>query len=96
MATWLWSALAHGETESPLHIGSEYSISILELAQIVTAVSGEVLNYVPEILVAKEIDFSESIHKYVPANSVTRKVLDVSEWTSLAEMIKQTMLHATT
>lgn len=96
MATWLWSALAYGETESPFHIGSEHSVSILELAQIVATVSGEVLNYFPEINVAKEIDFLESIQQYVPANSVTRKTLHVSEWTSLAEMIKRTILHATT
>ena len=96
MATWLWSALAHGETASPFHIGSEDSVSILELAQTVATVSSELLNYVPEITVAKEIDLSESVHQYVPANSDTRKALRVSEWTSLTEMIRRTMLHATT
>ncbi len=95
MATWLWSALAHGETEIPFHIGSEQSVSILELAQAVAKVSGEVFNYVPEITVIKEIDLSESVHQYVPANSDTRKALRVSEWTSLTEIIRCTMLHAT-
>jgi nucleoside-diphosphate-sugar epimerase len=96
MATWLWSALAHGKTASPFHIGSEHSVSILELAQTVATVSGEVLNYIPEITVAKEIDLSESVHQYVPANSETRTALRVSEWTSLAEVIRRTLLHATT
>ena len=96
MATWLWSALAHGETGSPFHIGSEHSVSILELAQIVATVCGEVLNYVPEITVAKEINLSEPVHQYVPANLHTRKTLQVSEWTSLEEVIKRTLLHATT
>ena len=96
MATWLWSALAHGKTASPFHIGSEHSVSILELAQTVATVSGEVLNYIPEITVAKEIDLSESVHQYVPANSETRTALRVSEWTSLTEIIRRTMLHATT
>ena len=96
MATWLWSALAHGETASPFHIGSEQSVSILELAQTVATVSGELLNYIPEITVAKKIDLSESVHQYVPANSNTRKALRVSEWTSLKEIIMRTMLHATT
>ena len=96
MATWLWSALAHGETGSPFHIGSEHSVSILELAQTVATVSGEVLNFVPEITVAKEIDLSESVHQYVQANSETRMTLQVSEWTSLTEIIRRTMLHATT
>ena len=95
MATWLWSALAHGETGSPFHIGSEHSVSILELAQTVATVSVEVLNFVPEITVAKEIDMSESVHQYVPANLDTRRALQVSEWTSLAEVIRHTLLHAT-
>ena len=95
MATWLWSALAYGETGSPFHIGSEHSVSILELAQTVATVSGEVLNYIPEITVAKEIDLSESVHQYVPANLDTRKALQVSEWTSLADVIRCTLLHAT-
>jgi len=97
MATWLWSALAHDDQNAAaFHIGSEHSVSILELAQIVARVSGEVLNYIPEITVAKEIDLSESVHQYVPANLHTRKKLQVSEWTSLEDIIRRTMLHATT
>ena len=96
MATWLWSALAHGETAIPFHIGSEHSVSILELAQTVATVSGEVFKYVPEIIVAREINLLEPVHQYVPANVHTRKTLQVTEWTSLAEIIRRTMLHATT
>ena len=64
-------------------------MSILELAQTVATVSSEVLNYVPEITVAKAIDPSEAIHQYVPANLHTRKTLQVSEWTSLEQCIKE-------
>jgi len=98
MATWLWSALAHGggKNTEPFHIGSEHSVSILELAQIVATVCSEVLNYVPEITVAKEIDLLEPVHQYVPANLQTRKTLQVSEWASLEDIIKRTLLHATT
>jgi nucleoside-diphosphate-sugar epimerase len=96
MATWLWSALAHGDEHGePLHIGSEHSVSILELAQTVAAVSGEVLDHVPEIIVEKEIDPLEPVHQYVPANTRTRELLQVSEWTSLEEIIRRTMVHAT-
>ena len=94
MATWLWSALEHGQTASPFHIGSEHSVSILELAQTIATVSGEFLNYVPEIIVANEIDLSEPVHQYVPANSETRKCLQVSEWTSLERMIQLTLINA--
>ena len=97
MATWLWCALAHNDDKNsePFHIGSEYSVSILELAQTVATVSGEVLNYFPAITVAKTIDLPASIHQYVPANLHTRKTLRVSEWTPLEDIIRRTLLHAT-
>ena len=96
MATWLWRALTHDENEEPLHIGSEHSVSILELAQTVAKVSGEVLSYVPEITVAKAIDPSEPVHQYVPANLRARQTLQVAEWASLEDIIRRTILHATT
>ena len=98
MATWLWSALTHGgdQDAEPFHIGSEHSVSILELAQTVAKVSGEVLSYVPEITVAKAIDPSEPVHQYVPANLRARQTLQVAEWASLEDIIRRTLLHATT
>ena len=87
MATWLWSALADGGNEEPLHIGSERSISVLELAKNVARVSGEVLNYVPEIIVSEPVNESLPVHQYVPSTAQTRKILNVEEWTGLDEII---------
>jgi dTDP-glucose 4,6-dehydratase len=91
MATWLWSALADGGNGEPLHIGSEHSISILELAQNVAQVSGEVLNYVPEIIVSVPVNESLPVHQYVPSTAQTRKILNVEEWTGLDEIITRMM-----
>jgi nucleoside-diphosphate-sugar epimerase len=91
MATWLWSALADGGNGEPLHIGSELSISILELAQNVARVSGEVLNYVPEIIVSEPVNESLPVHQYVPSTAQTRKILNVEEWTGLDEIIVRMM-----
>ena len=91
MATWLWSALAHGGNGEPLHIGSENSISILELAQIVAKVSGEVLNYVPEVIVSVPVNESSPVHHYVPSTAQTQKTLNVEEWTGLDEIIARMM-----
>jgi nucleoside-diphosphate-sugar epimerase len=91
MATWLWSALADGGNGEPLHIGSEHSISILELAQNVARVSGEVLNYVPEIIVSEPVNESLPVHQYVPSTAQTRKILNVEEWTGLDEIIVRMM-----
>jgi dTDP-glucose 4,6-dehydratase len=91
MATWLWSALAHGGIGEPLHIGSERSISILELARCVARVSGEVLNYVPEVIVSLPVNDSVPVHQYVPSTLQTRTILEVKEWTTLDETITRMM-----
>jgi hypothetical protein len=91
MATWLWSALADGGTREPLHIGSEHSISILELAQNVARVSREILNYVPEVIVSVPVNESLPVHQYVPSTEQTRNILNVEEWTGLDEIIARMM-----
>ncbi|MDA3003738.1 MAG: NAD(P)-dependent oxidoreductase [Actinomycetota bacterium] len=83
MAIWLWSALAKKNSLYPLHIGSEHSVSILELAQAVARVSAIELNFVPEIKVANTSANPKKFHQYVPANSITKSQLDVQEWTTL-------------
>ncbi len=83
MAIWLWSALARKKSPHPLHIGSEHSISILELAKAVANASTTELNFTPEIKIANTSDNPEQFHQYVPRNSDTRSYLNVQEWTSL-------------
>ena len=83
MAIWLWSALAKKNSPHPLHIGSEHSVSILELAQAVARVSAIELNFVPEIKVANTSADPKKFHQYAPANSITKSRLDVQEWTTL-------------
>ena len=95
MAIWLWSALAKKTPPHPLHIGSEHSISILELAQAVASTSATELNFTPEIRVAETSANPEKFHQYVQSNSDTRSYLNVQEWTSLnagiAQMIRNSM-----
>jgi nucleoside-diphosphate-sugar epimerase len=88
MAVWLWSALAKRSSPHPLHIGSEHSVSILELAQAVARVSATEQNFTPEIKIANTSAYLEKFHQYVPANSITKSHLDVREWTSLETGIK--------
>jgi nucleoside-diphosphate-sugar epimerase len=96
MAIWLWPALAKKKSSHPLHIGSEHSISIRELAQAVANVSITELNFTPEIKVATTSNNPAQFHQYVPSNSDTRSYLNVEEWTSLeagiALMIKNLKL----
>ena len=83
MATWLWSALSISHLQVPLHIGSDHSISILELAKVVAEASSEILKYTPEIKVSDTPKDNEAFHQYVPANNATKQILNVDEWTSL-------------
>jgi nucleoside-diphosphate-sugar epimerase len=87
--------LAKKTAPHPLHIGSEHSISILELAQAVASTSATELNFTPEIRVAETAANPEKFHQYVPSNSDTRSYLNVQEWTSLnsgiAQMIRNSM-----
>ena len=91
MATWLWCALASGGNEGPFHIGSENSISVLELAQNVARVSGEVLGYVPALAVSIPVDESLPVHQYVPSTALTRRILNVEEWTNLDRIVVRMM-----
>jgi dTDP-glucose 4,6-dehydratase len=94
MAIWLWSALAKKKSSHPLHIGSEHSISIRELAQAVANVSITELNFTPEIKVATTSNNPAQFHQYVPSNSDTRSYLKVQEWTSLEAGITQMIKEA--
>jgi len=94
MAIWLWSALAKKTPPHPLHIGSEHSISILELAQAVANASAAELNFNPEIRVTKTSADPDTFHQYVPSNSDTRSYLNVQEWTSLNAGIAQMIRHS--
>jgi hypothetical protein len=57
----------------------------------VARVSGEVLNYLPEVIVSLPVNDSVPVHKYVPSTAQTRKMLNVEEWTGLDEIIARMM-----
>ena len=93
MATWLWCAVVERDVVQPLHVGSERSISILELAQIVATVSEKILNFAPEINVAKPVSDKNIFHQYVPATATTQSLLETDEWTTLEKSIELMIRH---
>lgn len=88
MATWLWCAVAERDVVQPLHVGSERSISILELAKMVAKASKKILNFAPEIDVAEPVSNKNIFHQYVPATMATRTLLRTNEWTTLQTSIE--------
>lgn len=89
MATWLWCALTTEQSHYSMHIGSEHSTSILELAKTVARVSASELSFAPKIKIAATSTNPNFFHQYVPANDVTRSHLRVEEWTNLETQIAQ-------
>jgi len=88
MATWLWSSMGLTDIPEHLHIGSEQSISILELAQTVAEVSEKILMHSPQISIEKQITETNHFHQYVPETTQTRTLLRTEEWTSLEKSIE--------
>ena len=88
MATWLWSSMGLTDIPEHLHIGSEQSISVLELAQTVAKVSERILNFASQISVGKQITNTNHFHQYVPETTKTRNLLRTKEWTSLEKSIE--------
>ena len=81
MAAWIFSALIQGPSDQTLHIGSENSYRLADVARIVAEICNVELN----------IEFDEKADgqrmKYVPSTEVTRAHLKVKEWTSLESSI---------
>ena len=87
MALWLWVAAARGESLTPLHIGSERSISISELAYLVAKRAKSVLNKDLSVEIQNQISSIDGSSKYVPSTFLTRKALGVFESISLEDSI---------
>jgi len=94
MATWIWSALAQTSTPFPLHIGSEQGISILDLAQLVSTIALETLGIHVDVVSGPNRPENNSTKRYIPSTRLTRKYLNVNQWTSLATSIKIMLQHA--
>ncbi len=86
LAVWLWTILFRAPDLMPINVGSAKDISILELAQIVTAT----LNPKTEIRVAQEAAPGAQPERYVPSVDRARKLLGLEETVPLAESIRRT------
>jgi dTDP-glucose 4,6-dehydratase len=86
LAIWLWTILLKGQTCRPYNVGSDRSISIAELADLVR----QVVNPGLEITIARRADHSQLPQRYVPCVERARNELALESWVSLEQAVGKT------
>ena len=92
MASWLITAALEGTSDMPLHIGSEKSINIAELAALVAAIAGKLLNQQIQVEVMGKDSIIDGVRSYVPSTELTRQTLQVRETVNLEDSITNMLL----
>jgi nucleoside-diphosphate-sugar epimerase len=92
MALWLWCASVRSKNLFPLHIGSERSITISDLAHLVAERSRIVLNKSPDVVLHNLTTSIDGATNYVPSTVLTRDALGVSEMTTLEDSIDKMLI----
>ena len=87
LAVWLWTILFRGPSGRAYNVGSAENKSIRQTAEAVREVTGKAL----EIRVAKTAVPCQPILRYVPANDLAKKELNLAPRISLNEGIRKTM-----
>jgi nucleoside-diphosphate-sugar epimerase len=86
LAIWLWTMLFRAPALTPINVGSDHDVSILELAHMVAAT----LRLETEIHVAQKVVPGALVQRYVPSVERAREVLGLSQTVSLEETIRRT------
>ena len=90
LAEWLWTILLKGEAGRAYNVGSERSVSIVELAELVRAVVDPSV----EILVLQSPGPGTRAERYVPSTRRAREELGLKETVGLEEAIRRTAAWA--
>jgi dTDP-glucose 4,6-dehydratase len=86
LAIWLWTIFFRAPSLTPINVGSDQDISILQLAQVVAAT----LNPKMEILVGRQPAPGAPPLRYVPSIDRARELLRLDVTVDLAESIRRT------
>ena len=86
LAVWLWTILFRGPALTPINVGSDHDVSILELAQTVAAT----VNPQTEIRVARKPEHGAQLARYVPKVDRACDLLGLRPTVSLEESINRT------
>ena len=87
LAIWLWTILFKGQPCRPYNVGSDNSINIADLANLVCRLSSPKT----EVTIARQADAACPPQRYVPSVDRGRNELSLETWITLEEAIKKTM-----
>jgi dTDP-glucose 4,6-dehydratase len=91
LITWLWHILLRGTPGRPYNVGSEHSLSITQLAHMVS----NCFTPTPEVRTAKTPDPSRPITRYVPSTQRARTELGLTQTIETCAAIQKTILWHT-
>jgi len=86
LAIWLWTILIKGQPCRPYNVGSDRSVSIAELADLVR----RQIDPDSEVIIARQAKPSQLRQRYVPSIERARGELKLESWISLEEAIERT------
>lgn len=89
LTIWLWKILFLGENSEIYNVGSERTISIADLANMVSKLSPTK----NEVIIRNKSDSGKLIDRYVPSTSKARNLLNLREFTDLEVAISKTIDH---
>ena len=87
LAIWLWTILLQGSTLRPYNVGSEFAVSIRDLAMVVAGVSKPV----PKISIISSAPVPDPVAQYVPDTRAAREELGLLQWVDLETAIRKTI-----
>jgi nucleoside-diphosphate-sugar epimerase len=88
LAIWLWTILIKGQTCRPYNVGSDRSVSVAELANLVR----QRIAPHSEVIIARQAEPSQRRQRYVPSIERARGELKLESWVPLEETIERTAL----
>ena len=87
LAIWLWTILFKGKSCRPYNVGSDKSINIADLANLVCRLSNPEITFT----ITSTADPALPPQRYVPATERARSELGLEDWISLEQAIEKTV-----
>ena len=88
LVIWLWTLLCFGESGVAYNVGADESVSIAELAKLVSQQVEPPL----AMTIAKTRNNNDPVERYVPCTKRARSAFNLDAWVSLPDAIHRTIL----
>jgi dTDP-glucose 4,6-dehydratase len=91
LAAWLWTLLTQGESGRAYNVGSEQSVTIRGLADLVAQIAGAALQHPVTVVQQRAPDHTRAAERYVPSTRRAREELGLHAWIPLEDAIARTL-----